>query len=72
MAKNNIDTAAKAIDTADFVNPFSPGVNYEQFMAAIPSGTSIREYCLNGGVPEEYVTWLEGDIKIYQDSLKNK
>jgi hypothetical protein len=37
MAKENTNT--------EFVNPFSEGVNYKDFLGAIPKGVTVEDYC---------------------------
>lgn len=49
----------------EFVNPFTPGVSYAQFLESIPEGTSVAEYC-KGKITEEQIEWLINDLKHYQ------
>jgi hypothetical protein len=76
MAKKDTEsTETAATETAQFVNPWVKGVNYKDFLEAIPKGVTPREY-LTGklGVANEaeLITWLEGDLEHYTNSLKNK
>ena len=65
----------ETIESAEFVNPWVKGVSYKDFLSAIPSGTTVKEY-LTGklGVDNEseLISWLENDLKIYTNNLKNK
>jgi hypothetical protein len=48
-----------------FVNPFEAGVNYKDFLAAIPKEKSIEDYCKEH-LTTEQITWLVEDIKHFQ------
>lgn len=48
-----------------FVNPLTPGVSYEKFLAAIPEGVSVKEYC-TGNLTDAEISALEADLKHYQ------
>lgn len=66
---------AKKEESTEFVNPWMPGITYDTFLAAIPTGKTVKEY-LTGklGVEneKELIEWLENDLKIYKENLKNK
>lgn len=56
---------AKEKNTSEFVNPFSEGVNYKDFLKAIPSGVTVEEYCKDK-LTKEQIEWLVEDIKFYK------
>lgn len=51
--------------TSEFLNPFDKGVNYKMFLDAIPSGTTVKDFC-KGHLTEEQINWLEEDLKHYK------
>lgn len=63
---------AKEKTTAEnFVNPFSAGVSYEAFLAAIPEEKSIREYLtgkelVEGPATEDQINWIETEIEFFK------
>lgn len=56
MAKENTNT--------EFVNPLSEGVNYKDFLGAIPKGVTVEDYC-KGKLTEDQINWLVEDLKYY-------
>ena len=48
-----------------FVNPFDAGVNYKEFLAAIPKDVTIQDYCKEH-LTSEQITWLIEDLKHYK------
>ncbi len=48
-----------------FVNPFETGVNYKDFLAAIPKNVTVEDYCKEH-LTTEQITWLVEDIKHFQ------
>lgn len=56
MAKENTNT--------EFVNPFSEGVNYKDFLGAIPKGVTVENYCKEK-LTKDQINWLVEDIKYY-------
>lgn len=52
----------KEIIPVEFVNPFEAGVNYTQFLAAIPEGVTVEDYCKDKLTPEQ-IQWLTEDLK---------
>lgn len=51
--------------TKEFVNPFNEGVNYKDFLAAIPEKTSVEDYCKDH-LTKEQIDWLVEDIKHFK------
>lgn len=49
----------------DFVNPFDAGVNYEEFLKAIPKDSNVEKYC-KGKITDEQIKWLVNDLKHYK------
>lgn len=49
---------------SDFVNPFTPGVSYKDFLAALGKDT-VEEYC-TGKITETEIEWLVADLKHYK------
>lgn len=49
---------------AEFVNPFTPGVSYDDFLKAKGSA-SVADYC-SGHLSEEQIKWLENDLTYYK------
>lgn len=56
--------AKKQVSEKEFVNPFTPGVNYKIFLEAIPEGVTVEEYCA-GNLSAEQIEWLVNDLKHY-------
>jgi hypothetical protein len=52
-------------ETAVFVNPFEAGVNYKDFLAAIPKDVTVEDYCKEH-LTAEQITWLVQDIKHFK------
>ena len=44
-----------------FLNPFTKGVTYEQFLKSIPNGKTLKEH-LKGKCTVEQINWLETEI----------
>lgn len=61
--------AKKEAVKVEFLNPFKPGVNYEQFLGSVPSGLSVKEYC-EGNLTKEEIEWLEADLEHYKQNKK--
>ena len=55
--------------STDFVNPFNEGVTYSDFLAAIPEGVTVQEYCA-GKLSEEEVAWLEIELEHFNNNKK--
>ena len=58
MAQSKI----KKKEVKAFVNPFTEGVNYTQFLESVGS-KSIAEYC-KGELTNSQIEWLQNDIKL--------
>lgn len=63
MAKSNNSASA------EFLNPYTPGVNYKQFLAAIPEGTSVEDYC-KGNLTADEIKHIVSDLKHYEANAK--
>ncbi len=50
-----------------FLNPFTKGVTYEQFLKSVPKGKKVREH-LKGHCTKEQIDWLETEL----NKFKNK
>ena len=63
MAKSKIIKKVEAVkEVKSFLNPFTVGVNYTQFLDAVGS-KSVAEYC-KGKLTNSQIKWLENDIKL--------
>lgn len=51
-----------ADEKVTFLNPFTEGVNYEDFLKEVGK-KSVAEYC-KGNLTKEEIEWLENDIKL--------
>jgi hypothetical protein len=49
-------------ESKPFLNPFTEGVNYTQFLEAV-GNKSVAEYC-TGKLTNSQIKWLEKDIKL--------
>lgn len=60
-------TASSNNDEAesDFVNPFTPGVSYAEFLATVPDGVSVADHCKEH-LTDEQIQWLVNDLKHYK------
>ncbi len=54
----------------EFVNPFAPGVTYDEFTKAL-DGKTAAEYC-KGQLTEDQIMWLDADLIHYYNNKKNK
>lgn len=53
-----------------FVNPFTEGIKYSDFLNAIPEGVSVEDYC-KGNLTEDEITWIKTEIENYKNNNKN-
>ncbi len=51
-----------------FLNPFTKGVTYEQFLKSLPKDKSVKDH-LKGKCTKEQIEWLEIELINYK---KNK
>ena len=58
MAQSKI----KKKEVKAFVNPFTEGINYTQFLDAV-GNKSLAEYC-KGKLTSGQIEWLKNDIKL--------
>lgn len=69
MAKKNNNTPNEnGGENKGFVNPFEKGVSYSDFLAAIPEGVSLKEYCKDN-LTSEQIEGLEIELNHFE---KNK
>jgi len=54
-----------------FVNPFSSGVSYDEFIASIPKGKTIASYC-KGKLEENEIDWISKEVASHKKNKKNK
>jgi len=52
-----------------FVNPFDTGVNYADFLAAVPKGKTLEEYC-NKNLEAEELAWLLVELEHFKNNNK--
>lgn len=52
-----------------FVNPFEVGVTYEDFLAAIPKGKTVEEYC-NKKIEADELNWLLTELEHFKNNQK--
>lgn len=52
-----------------FVNPFDSGVTYADFLAAVPKGKTVEEYC-NKQIEAEQLEWLLVELEIFKNNNK--
>lgn len=65
-ATENQNTSEATETKSKFLNPFEPGVSYDDFLAAVKkSKKSVAEYC-KGNLSEEDLAWLEKDLGMYK------
>lgn len=57
--------AKTKVESTEFVNPYSEGVNYNTFLEAIPSGVTVEDYCKEK-LTQEQIDWLVNDLKNYK------
>ena len=57
--------AKKEKSKPKFINPFTKGVTYEQFLNALPKDKTVAEY-LKGKCTDEQIQWLENEIKQFK------
>lgn len=68
MAKKQSTEPSESNETKPFVNPFTPGVSYNDFIEAL-GDKSVSEYCGDAlGIAE--IAWLEREIESHK--LNNK
>lgn len=58
---------AKETTQATFVSPFTHGLTYEEFLAGIPKGVTVREYC-KGNLEDSEIEWIEAEINIFKNN----
>ena len=58
---------AKKVETpeAEFLNPFTEGVSYDQFLATVPEGTSVKEHC-DLFLDADQIIWLESELEFHR------
>jgi len=73
-----VDTSLKGDTTIetkevkpDFLNPFHQGVSYDQFLASIPKGKSVAQYCKNKLTPDE-IAWIETELEFHKQNKMPK
>ena len=59
--------AKAAQPTGEFVNPYTEGVTYPDFLAAIPDGVTVRDYC-GTNLTEEELVWLEIELDHFNNN----
>jgi len=47
---------------AKFLNPFTKGVTYEQFLKSVPKGKKVKEH-LKGKCTLEEIEFIENELK---------
>lgn len=52
-------------ESNEFLDPFTPGVSYDEFLSAIPSGVTVEQYC-EGNLTGEQIEWLVNDLSHYK------
>ena len=62
MARPKNIKSKEVIESKPFLNPFTEGVNYTQFLESVGS-KSIAEYC-KGELTNSQIEWLQNDIKL--------
>jgi hypothetical protein len=50
-----------------FLNPFTEGVTYPDFLSAIPEGVSVKEYC-GENLTQEELAWLEIELDHFSNN----
>jgi len=56
---------AKQQKKTKFLNPFSKGVTYEQFIKSIPKGKTVKEH-LKGKCSQEQIDWIDTEINKFK------
>lgn len=52
-----------------FVNPFDTGVTYADFLAAVPKGKTVEEYC-NKNLEADQLAWLLVELEHFKNNNK--
>jgi hypothetical protein len=52
-----------------FLNPFTAGVTYDDFVKAIPSGKTVAEYC-KGKLTEDEINWISEEVENFKKNKK--
>jgi len=50
-----------------FLNPFSKGVTYEQFLKSVPKGKTVKDH-LKGKCSKEQIEWLEDELNKFKNN----
>ena len=48
-----------------FLNPFDAGVSYKDFLASIPKGTTLEDYC-KAELTNEQINYLKNELENYK------
>ena len=52
-----------------FLNPFTDGVTYADFVDAIPSGKTVAEYC-SGKLTKDEINWVSEEVEHFKKNKK--
>lgn len=66
MAKKKL-----VIEPVKFVNPFTKGVSYDDFLAAIPERVTVEEYCENDLTQDE-LDYLKRELSAHESNQRNQ
>lgn len=48
----------------NFVNPFTPGLTYVEWLKQVPSDVDMKEYLTSGGLSESEVSHILNELEI--------
>lgn len=54
-----------------FLNPFTPGVSYKDFLASIPKGKTVAEYCENDLTQSE-LEFIENELALLESNKQSE
>jgi hypothetical protein len=66
MKKTVQDMSGKRKKESKFVNPFTPGVTYEQFIDSMPDNVKLEDY-LKGKCEPEQIAWLKEELTKFKN-----
>jgi hypothetical protein len=66
MARPKKEVVIKEVNE-NFLNPFTSGVSYADFLNAIPDGITVRKYC-EGNLTEDETNWIENEIEHFDNN----
>lgn len=81
MGDNVTADSGAVSNTGSFVNPFKPGVDYDQFLEAVAaSGKTVEEYLAGKTLVEDdtkntntdHINWIVKELDAYKKHVENR